>query len=91
MNLIEQGADIIDVGGESTKPDATKIPLSLELDRIIPVIQRIRQNSSITLSIDTYKPEVMKAAVNAGANVKQQSMRGRMLLMIYMHCVNQDH
>lgn len=69
MNLIEQGVDIIDVGGESTKPDAIKIPLSLELDRIIPVIQRIRQNSSITLSIDTYKPEVMKAAVKAGANV----------------------
>ena len=69
FNLIVQGADIIDIGGESTKPGAIEVPLDLELSRVIPVIQQIRANSDICISIDTYKPEVMKAAVHAGANI----------------------
>lgn len=67
--LIAQGADIIDIGGESTRPGATKIPLDLELARVIPLIERIRNTSDICISIDTYKPEVMEAAVRAGANI----------------------
>ncbi|WP_173238574.1 dihydropteroate synthase [Legionella antarctica] len=69
FHLIAQGADIIDIGGESTKPGASQIPLDIELGRIIPVIEQIRFHSDICISIDTYKPETMKAAVQAGANI----------------------
>jgi dihydropteroate synthase len=68
-NLINQGADIIDVGGESTKPGAVQVPLDIEIARVIPVIQALRKHTDICISIDTYKPEVMKAAVEAGANL----------------------
>lgn len=68
-NLIAHGADIIDIGGESTKPGAVAVPLDIELARVIPVIEQIRKHSEICISIDTYKPEVMKAAVVAGANI----------------------
>jgi dihydropteroate synthase len=69
FNLIAQGVDIIDIGGESTKPGALQVPSEVELNRIIPVIKQIRLHSDICISIDTYKPEVMEAAVNAGANI----------------------
>lgn len=69
LHLIAQGADLIDIGGESTKPGAVQIPLEIELARVIPVIHAIRQHSDCCISIDTYKPEVMSAAVNAGANM----------------------
>jgi dihydropteroate synthase len=68
-NLIEQGADVIDIGGESTKPGAITVPLDVELARVIPLIKEIRKNSNICIAIDTYKPEVMNAAVAAGANI----------------------
>lgn len=67
--LIEQGADIIDIGGESTKPGALEVPLDVELERVIPVIQQLRKHSDVCISIDTYKPGVMRAAVDAGANL----------------------
>ncbi len=67
--LINQGADIIDLGGESTKPGAEEISLTAELDRVIPVIKKIRAVSDICISIDTYKPEVMQAAINSGASL----------------------
>lgn len=69
FNLIAQGADIIDIGGESTKPGAYQVPLDVELSRVVPVIQHIRKNSDVCISIDTYKPQVMSAAVHAGANI----------------------
>jgi dihydropteroate synthase len=69
LHLIAQGADIIDVGGESSKPGARAISLDMELARVIPVIEYIRRNSEVCISIDTYKPEVMQAAVQAGANI----------------------
>lgn len=69
FNLITQGVDIIDIGGESTKPGAVQVPLDTELNRIIPVIEQIRLHSDICISIDTYKPEAMEAAVLAGANI----------------------
>ncbi|PWY56644.1 dihydropteroate synthase [Legionella qingyii] len=67
--LISQGADLIDIGGQSTRPGAQHVPLDVELSRVIPVIEQIRANSDICISIDTNKPEVMQAAVSAGANV----------------------
>ncbi len=63
-----QGAVIIDVGGESTRPGADDVSIENEIKRVVPVIGAIREQSDICISIDTSKPEVMKAAVEAGAN-----------------------
>jgi dihydropteroate synthase len=68
IQLIEQGADILDIGGESTRPGATPVPLDEELSRVIPVIKALAQ-VGIPLSIDTYKPEVMRAAIDAGVDI----------------------
>jgi dihydropteroate synthase len=69
LQLIEEGADILDIGGESTRPGATPVPLSEELSRVIPVIQALRKVANVPISIDTYKPEVMREAINAGADI----------------------
>lgn len=69
FHLISNGVDIIDIGGESTKPGADPVPLDVELNRVIPIIEQIRKHSDICISVDTYKPAVMSAAVNAGANM----------------------
>lgn len=69
LHLISQGADLIDMGGESTQPGAKPVPVEVELNRVIPVIEYIRTYSDVCISIDTNKPEVMVAAVKAGANV----------------------
>jgi dihydropteroate synthase len=66
--MIRDGADIIDIGGESTRPGAPPVPLDEELQRVIPVIEALR-STGVPLSIDTYKPAVMRAAVNAGADM----------------------
>ena len=66
-SMSEQGADIIDVGGESTRPGAEELPVQQELDRILPVIQSITARLDVAVSVDTSKPEVMQAAVAAGA------------------------
>ena len=66
-SMSEQGADIIDVGGESTRPGAEELPVQQELDRILPVIQSITARLDVAVSVDTSKPEVMRAAVAAGA------------------------
>jgi dihydropteroate synthase len=68
MALIEDGADILDIGGESTRPGADLVALEEELARVVPVITAIRQRSDIALSIDTRKPEVARACVEAGAD-----------------------
>lgn len=67
--LIREGADIIDIGGESTRPGAEPVPTEEELRRVIPVIRAIRQESSVPISIDTYKAAVAQAALEAGANI----------------------
>ena len=66
-SMAEQGADIIDVGGESTRPGAEELPLQQELDRILPVIESITEQLDVAVSVDTSKPPVMQAAVAAGA------------------------
>ena len=66
-SMSEQGADIIDVGGESTRPGAEELPVQHELDRILPVIQSITARLDVAVSVDTSKPEVMQAAVASGA------------------------
>jgi dihydropteroate synthase len=67
--MIEEGAAIIDVGGESTRPGATAASLDEELARVIPIIEALRRESKVLISIDTGKPEVMRAACDAGADI----------------------
>ena len=67
--MIDEGADIIDVGGESTRPGSEPISLSDELRRVMPVIEGIRKQSDVPLSIDTYKADVAQAALEAGVDV----------------------
>lgn len=69
LDMAAAGADVIDVGGESTRPGASAIPLSAELARVLPVIEGIRQQSTIPISIDTTRADVARAAVAAGANI----------------------
>ncbi|HEY0563428.1 MAG TPA: dihydropteroate synthase [Methylophilus sp.] len=69
LALVAQGADILDIGGESTRPNATPVSLQQELDRVIPVIQALVGQVHIPISIDTYKPAVMQAAIEAGASI----------------------
>ena len=69
LKLAGEGADILDIGGESTRPGAEDVPLEEELRRVVPVIEALAQRVSIPISIDTSKPEVMRAAVAAGAGM----------------------
>ncbi|UJB17717.1 MULTISPECIES: dihydropteroate synthase [Lysobacter] len=69
LRLAEEGADALDIGGESTRPGADEVPLEEELRRTIPVIERLARETSLPISIDTSKPEVMRAAVAAGAGL----------------------
>jgi len=69
LQMEKDGAAIVDVGGESTRPGARPVALQEELDRVIPVIEVLRDTLSIPVSIDTSKPEVMAAAVQAGAGL----------------------
>jgi dihydropteroate synthase len=68
LQLIADGADILDIGGESTRPGAAEVSEQEELDRVLPVIEGLR-GISVPISIDTYKPEVMRAALAAGASM----------------------
>ncbi|MCT8175885.1 dihydropteroate synthase [Variovorax sp. CY25R-8] len=66
--LLEEGADILDIGGESTRPGSPAVPLEAELARVLPVVREaVRLN--VPLSIDTYKPEVMRAVLDLGADI----------------------
>lgn len=67
--MIEDGTDIIDIGGESTRPNYTMISEEEEIERVVPVIEAIRKHYDIPISIDTYKSKVAKAACSAGANL----------------------
>jgi dihydropteroate synthase len=69
LKMAEQGADLIDVGGESTRPGAAPVSVQEELDRVIPIIESLAARVQVPISIDTSKPEVMHAAVAAGAGM----------------------
>ncbi len=69
LKMVEEGADIIDIGGESTRPGAELVSIEDELERVIPVIEALRSKSDVIISIDTRKSEVMTAAVQAGTNI----------------------
>lgn len=67
--MVEEGAGIIDVGGESTRPGAAPASLDEELARVIPIVKALRAESAVFISVDTSKPEVMRAACDAGADI----------------------
>lgn len=69
LRMTREGADILDIGGESSRPGAEPLPLKEELKRTIPVITRIAKEISIPISIDTYKAEVAQKALDAGASI----------------------
>ncbi len=69
VKMIKEGADIIDIGGESTRPGAVRVSAEEELERVIPVIEAIRKKTDVPISLDTYKAEVAAAGLRAGADM----------------------
>ena len=67
--MIDEGASIIDVGGESTKPGSSPVEASIQIDRVIPVIQSIKKNFDTVISVDTGDPVVMREAIKGGAEI----------------------
>ena len=69
LKLVEEGADILDIGGESTRPGSHSVPLEEEIQRVIPVIEKLRRETKALISIDTNKAAVAQAAMDAGADI----------------------
>ena len=69
LKLVDEGADILDIGGESTRPGAASVSVKEELNRVIPVIDKLSKQSETIISIDTHKPIVAEEAINAGASI----------------------
>src|SRR5579864_1275279 len=69
LELVRRGADLLDVGGESTRPDADPVPLDEELRRVVPVVRELAAQCDVPLSVDTSKAEVARQALEAGAHV----------------------
>jgi dihydropteroate synthase len=69
LALVDAGADILDIGGESTRPGASPLPLDEERRRVVPVIEALARQTHVPLSIDTYKADVARAALDAGATI----------------------
>src|SRR5699024_2730710 len=68
-NMVAEGADIIDIGGESTRPGHEPVTLEEEIDRVIPVIEALKKEIQVPISIDTYKAKVAEEAIKAGASI----------------------
>ena len=69
LRMVEEGAAIVDVGGESTRPGAAAVPTAEELERVVPVIEALARRTDAVLSVDTSNPEVIAAALDAGAHL----------------------
>src|SRR5262249_22864520 len=69
IEMEQQGADVIDVGAESTKPGSTRITADVELQRLVPVLKRLKDRIAIPISVDTYKAEVAERALELGASI----------------------
>lgn len=69
QKMVEEGADILDIGGESTRPGAAPVELQEELDRVLPVVRALADSCKVPISIDTYKAEVARQAIEAGAHI----------------------
>lgn len=81
LQAIDEGADILDIGGESTRPGAKEVALEEELNRVVPLIRNIRKQTDHPISIDTSKAKVAEAALKAGANIINDVSAGRDPLM----------
>lgn len=77
LRLVDDGADILDIGGESTRPGAEAVPEGEELERVLPVIERLAGRISVPISIDTTKSSVAAAALDAGAEIVNDISAGR--------------
>ncbi len=69
VDLVRQGADLLDVGGESTRPDSAEVPIEDEIERVVPVIRELRHVVDVPISVDTRKSAVAAAAIEAGATI----------------------
>jgi dihydropteroate synthase len=69
LQLVEDGADLLDIGGESTRPGAGEVAVEDEIARVVPVVEALAKQTSVPIAVDTSKPEVMRAAVAAGAGL----------------------
>jgi len=69
LQMVQDGADIIDIGGESTRPGFFKVSAEEEIKRVVPIIKAVSEAVNVPISIDTYKSEVAKQAINAGAHI----------------------
>lgn len=69
LQMVEEGAEILDLGGESSRPGADPVPLEEELHRVLPVLRLLRRQTSAAISIDTYKAETARQAIDAGADI----------------------
>jgi dihydropteroate synthase len=78
IELAGQGADVLDVGGESTRPGAAPVPADEELRRVIPVVERLAATTSVPISVDTTKAAVARAALDAGATIVNDVSAGRL-------------
>jgi len=77
IELAAEGADVVDVGGESTRPGSDPVPAQVEMDRVVPVIKRLAAELDTPISIDTTKPEVARAALDSGALILNDVTGGR--------------
>lgn len=77
LAMAEAGADILDIGGESTRPGAQQVPVREECERVVPVIARLVAETGLPISVDTRKAEVARAAVDAGASIVNDVTAGR--------------
>ncbi|MDO5018714.1 MAG: dihydropteroate synthase [Lagierella massiliensis] len=69
LELVKQGATMLDIGGESTRPGATKVEIQEEIRRVVPVIKGLKEKTDVLISVDTWKSEVAKAAIDAGVDI----------------------
>jgi dihydropteroate synthase len=69
LEMQEQGADVLDVGGESTRPGAAPVPLDVELSRVVPVVEALAKTSRVPIAVDTYKAEVARQCLQRGAQI----------------------
>jgi len=102
LALVEQGADLLDVGGESTRPGAALVSAQQEIERVVPVIEALVARTGVPVSVDTCKPEVMRAALAAGAGMVNdvQALRqpgalevvaGSCAAVVLMHALGGPH
>jgi len=88
--LLEQGANFVDIGGESTRPGSNRVTLQEEKDRVLPVIEAVTKKFGPVVSIDSYKPEVLRDALKAGAKIVNDVSSGAALSVIVKDILNTD-